>query len=73
MNISINKISSIISFYDFLIYKRSKEYQKYNQIDINHYKMINFLQNNMRQQSDMSLYYDCLKVNYPSIPDKTIN
>ena len=76
MNISINKISCIISFYDILlkykIYKRSKLYQKYNQIDINHYKMINFLQNNIRQQSDMSLYYDCLKVNYPSVPDKTI-
>ena len=67
MKLSKAQISLIISYYDYpfqyKIYKRSKEYQKYNQIDINHYKMINFLQNNMRQQSDMSLYYDCLKVN----------
>ena len=75
MAIFKNTVSIILTYFDdpliqYKLYNHSKAYQAFNHIDINHYKLINFLKNNLQQQSDMSLYYTCLITNFPSVPEK---
>ena len=69
MAIFKNTVSIILTYFDdpLIQYKlnyHSKAYQAFNHIDISHYKLINFLKNNLQQQSDMSLYYTCLITNF---------
>ena len=77
MKLSNEKISLIFSFYDiksqYLLNRKSKELQKASGIDINHYKMINFIKNSFQfQHNNMSLFYDHCITHYPSISQETI-
>ena len=76
MKLSKDKIIQILSYYPLLlqckIYKQSKRYQTINNINIEYYKLIHFLQNYLVEQYDMSLYYNCLIQNFPLVPKNTI-
>lgn len=77
MKLSKDKISLIISFYDirtqYFLSRKSKELQKITNIDINHYKMINFLQNSFKfQHNNMSLFYEHCIVHYSMISEEKI-
>ena len=62
MKLSNEKISLIFSFYDiksqYLLNRKSKELQKASGIDINHYKMINFIKNSF-QREHVNIFFCC--------------